>query len=58
MNMTEENIISKALCTQCKNFTYWDDVDVFECELGRHTEIDEAEKNNWLTECPYWEAKN
>lgn len=50
-------MITKNLCTQCKHFTYWEDVDVFECELGRHTELNEAEKNNWLTDCHYWEVK-
>ena len=55
--MNEGKIISKSLCTQCKHFTCWEDVDVFECEMGRHSELREAEKHNFLTDCEYWEGK-
>ena len=54
--MNEQTIVSMALCTQCKHFTYFDE-DITECELGRHTEHSKACKNNYLTTCEYWEAQ-
>ena len=50
-------MIVQSLCTQCKNFTYYNEFEVAECEIGRHSELTEAERNNWLTNCEYWEAK-
>ena len=53
MNMTEETITIKALCSQCKNYQY---IDRFLrlCDLGRVKEFNE---DGSITECPYWEAK-
>ena len=50
-------MIVQSLCTQCKNFFYHDEFEVAECEMGRHQELTEAENNQWLTSCGYWEAK-
>lgn len=50
--MNEDEIISKALCGQCKNFN--DFIDVTTCELGR---VKEFQEDGGLTECRYWEAR-
>ncbi len=57
-----ESISVKVLCNQCKNFVDlgYEEIDdeleyISSCGLGRYNEHREAEKNNWLTECEYWE---
>lgn len=49
-------------CRSCKNFVLYgyEEIDgemeeVTSCELGRYVEHRQAEKNNWLTECDYYE---
>lgn len=49
-------------CRSCKNFVDYgySEIDgemeeVTSCELGRYVEHRQAEKNNWLTECDYYE---
>ncbi len=49
-------------CRTCKNFVSYGNVydggeEVTSCELGRYHEHREAENNNWLTECEFWESK-
>lgn len=51
-------------CRSCKNFVDYgySEIDgemeeVTSCELGRYSEHRQAESNNWLCECEYWEAK-
>ena len=51
--MSEEAIVSMALCGQCKNFN--DFIEVTTCELGR---VKEFKEDGGLTDCKYWEAKN
>ena len=53
MNMTEETITIKALCSQYKHYQYEDEF-LTVCYLGRVKEFNE---DGSITECPYWEAK-
>jgi len=52
----------QVYCRGCKNFADYgpngDGEEVTTCELGRYKEHTQAEKNKWLCECEYWEAKN
>ena len=48
-------------CKSCKHFEnmgYSEEFgkEVTTCEMGRYREHAHAEKNNWLTECDYWES--
>lgn len=46
-------IIEKNLCSNCKNFNYYDE-DVTACELGRTKEF---QADGSLTTCEFWESK-
>lgn len=57
--MSEDTIISKVSCQQCKHFEHYgfcEGEEVTTCELGRYREHTYAEKHNFITECEYWEA--
>lgn len=49
-------MITKVYCPQCKHYEYYTE-EVKECMMGRHKEINTAEKNNGLVECKFWESK-
>ena len=51
-NVPMEDIIQKALCSQCKHFKSFDLVNL--CDLGR---VKEFKEDGSLTECDYWEGK-
>ena len=44
-------------CPACKHHQEYKEYNISECEMGRHTEHKEAEKNGGLCECQYWEAR-
>jgi len=47
-----EEIITKVLCGQCKNFN--DFIEFCNCELGRTNEF---KPDGGLTVCSYWEVE-